>query len=404
MRSALARLGLFLMLALPCVGHAQHPMGELEERPGAGIAPNIERIDCQDCHQNHGIGDALLRPTYDRNGCLECHLNTAKNQKSDPHLGGVKVTDKAHILALAATGGSLGYQGKFVCLTCHDVHSQRRAAARCKVCHTDTREGAEDVEAHADHVCSDCHDAHVGARARVYRARSDHDPAGCLHCHGEGAEHEPVDARPGTLGHAMHDSEGGPEQSDPPLEGCASCHDPHAPEPPDADLCFTCHDQRVEQWERGGHGGDLTCLDCHPAHEIMPESVEEDVNPIARRCLACHSEKATPEDPDTPRVHDLEHPAPVFVSDGVRWEPLGDMALFSPTGVQVANGVNGDLTCSSCHRTHAPEAGREWAKRRTAGMPKACAACHGEQALPFYLYFHRPDRRESYREPGRAPP
>jgi len=129
----------------------------------------------------------------------------------------------------------------------------------------------------------------------------------------------------------------------------------------------------------------------------MDDDERADLNPVSRRCLGCHSEAVEVEGmEDAPRVAEYEHPTPVFADDGKRMLALEGMQLFDPTGKVLPTDQNGALTCATCHRTHGPDREHPGTKRRRPGTPPACASCHAEEALPYYLYFHRPERRERY--------
>lgn len=85
------------------------------------------------------------------------------------------------------------------------------------------------------------------------------DPTNCLRCHGPGSKNQPVDVHPGEVGHALVDRPGGFGPSDPPLNGCTSCHGGHEIVRPDATLCEKCHKEQAAAHARGGHGT-ATCI------------------------------------------------------------------------------------------------------------------------------------------------
>jgi sugar lactone lactonase YvrE len=398
-------------------------------KPRAALAPRVGDDDigvaeCTVCHLEampdlaRATGGALIAPPRDRRddpyvsrdrSCLSCHDGTVLDSREKvwrppghplgPLTDGMKAPPD-----LPLPGGEIA------CRTCHTAHSaggsaeQRQDALRlcenrdsrqlCAACHADrVVEGTEDAPRHREVACNECHPSHESAGANRRELVKVGDPHGCLYCHGEGAAHEPISAHPGSLGHVLIDPD---RTTDPPLEGCPSCHGTHDSTPQDRALCRTCHVEQDQELTESGHGH-ATCLDCHPAHELPPESDEDtpELNPLSRRCLRCHSESVDVDGmEDAPRVTDYEHPAPVFLPDGTRWERLGDMTLFDAAGRQVEAQENGDLTCGSCHRTHGPDREHPGTKRRRPNMPVACATCHGEAALADYLYFHLPERRK----------
>ncbi len=371
----------------------QHPVGAVGET-GGGVDPSIERIDCLDCHMNHGGRDsALLSNAAEHEACETCHIGVERHASGEHPLQ----VEKDAAKAARKLGGHIGWDNVVVCRSCHEMHTASPPEARCETCHpSQVVKGADDAPRHSEVPCIQCHLAHEGAGVDRRGYMTDADPKGCLYCHGDGAEHQPVEAHPGSIGHVMVDAE---KTTDPPLEGCPSCHGAHDSTPKDQTLCRECHLEQDEEVAKTGHG-DATCLDCHPAHEPTPHMDDDeraDLNPVSRRCLGCHSEAVEVEGmEDAPRVAEYEHPTPVFADDGKRMLALEGMQLFDPTGKVLPTDQNGALTCATCHRTHGPDREHPGTKRRRPGTPPACASCHAEEALPYYLYFHRPERRERY--------
>ncbi len=363
-----------------------HPTGELETADGG-----LSRVECLDCHGAHGTTDEE-RLVEDERGdaCLDCH-EEMRTRAPGEHSRGKKVQEPAADRTLAKRGLLLP-EGRVACLSCHKAHGEVDAAALCVTCHGGHQAGSGRV--HSSASCLDCHAVHVVRRDRVVQRKpSPGDPTGCLACHGPGTKAEPDLARPGTEGHPLLDQPGGREQTDPPLTGCPSCHDPHGHSAGDASLCERCHDEREAEMDRGGHG-DATCIECHPAHnEPVLAHIGDEVNLASRRCLACHAEGSEVEH-DTPQVDAYQHPSMVFLPDGTSWTPEGALPLYGSDGRELPAGRNGDLVCSSCHLTHGPSAQREATARRRAGWEGECTPCHGPTALSLYLYFHKPDRRE----------
>jgi hypothetical protein len=391
--------------------------------PRAGSA-DIGLPECTVCHLEavpdlaRAKGRALVAPPRDslddpyvsrNSSCLSCHNGTVLDSRE-------KVwRPSGHPLGPMPDGMSAPPDlplpgGEIACRTCHTAHSaggsgeQGQDALRlcenrdprqlCAACHVDrVVVGTEHAPRHSEVACNECHPSHESAGASRRELVKMGDPHGCLYCHGEGAAHEPISAHPGSLGHVLIDLD---RTTDPPLEGCPTCHGTHDSTPQDRALCRACHPEQDQELAESGHGH-ATCLDCHPAHELLPESDEHtlQLNPLSRRCLSCHSEDVDVDGmEDAPRVADYEHPAPVFLPDGTRWERLGGMTLFDAAGRQVEAQENGDLTCGSCHRTHGPDREHPGTKRRRPDMPVACATCHGKDALADYLYFHHPGRRK----------
>ncbi len=375
----------------------QHPVGDVA-KVGGGIDPKVERVDCMDCHVNHGSHDKqLLSAAAEHDACEACHVGVERHASGEHPLQ----VDADPATAARKRGGHVGQDNVIVCRSCHQMHTGSPPKARCHTCHPSQVVQADaKAPRHSELECIECHLAHEGAGVDRRGYMTSADPRGCLYCHGEGASHEPVQAHPGTLGHVMFDAEG---KTDPPLEGCPSCHGAHDSTPKDQELCRDCHAEQDQEVAEAGHGA-ANCLDCHPVHERAPsrdEGTFAELNPVSRRCLGCHSEGAEVEGMgEAPRVIEFTHPVPVFEDDGNRMVALEGLQLFDPTGKLEPPDRNGVLTCATCHRTHGPDRERPGTKRRRPGTPPACASCHGEDALPFYLYFHRPERRERYSEDG----
>ena len=385
-------------------GPGRHPLGDRAERRSADDGP----IECLDCHSSHSPEPKLLAADLGAGTCVECHQATVgRSGTSGEHIRGVVKLEPAARAALADRGGLLAPGDAITCLTCHQVHQAGRARSGCTDCHV-TPEASDDGVAppHGGDACIECHGVHRGARRAPRRVASTGDPGGCLSCHGSGARHAPEEAKPGELGHALVDLEGGSPQTSPPLESCESCHGPaHETRRVDAASCEVCHDDQGERRTAGGHGG-ATCLDCHPAHGAAPATAQEasDLNPSARRCLACHATGSDPVQSDI-QITEHQHPSMVFLPDGQRWTPGPDLRLYEPDGAMAPAGANGDLACGSCHTTHGPE-GPSVRGLVRSGWQESCAACHGQDAMVVFLYFHQPERRQRSLGPpveGRVP-
>jgi streptogramin lyase len=385
-------------------GPGRHPLGEL---PLAGSTDDGP-IECLDCHGSHSPEPMLLAPGLGAGTCVECHQGTvARSGAPGEHVRGAARLEPAARAAVEERGGLFGPSDGITCLTCHGVHRPSRPSSGCADCHVVAPPAADgELQPHSGDACVECHGVHRGGRRSTRRVASPGDPGGCLSCHGEGARHAPEQARPGEQGHALIDLTEAAADATPRLESCESCHGPaHEARRVDAASCEGCHDAASEGRVAGGHGG-ATCLDCHPAHLPSPSQAEatQDLNPAARRCLACHATGSDPERAGV-QVAEYQHPSMVFLPDGQRWTPGGALQLYDPSGAPTPMGVNGDLVCGSCHTTHGPEGPSVRGLTRT-GWQESCAACHGQDAMVVFLYFHQPERRERSLGPpaeGRVP-
>lgn len=379
---------------------APHPMGPVAEDAAKRIgSPKLKLIECLDCHVPHGAADKGLLAGRDHGmaACQGCHkLNTMT------HAGGHpldEVVPRRAADALAKVGGVVGPNNTVVCMSCHTMHTEKRVADRCFACHEEqatVARSSSEAKGHRSGACTDCHNA-GSASLKVAAGRVEGDPTNCLRCHGTGTKNQPIDSHPGQIGHALVDKPGGFDATDTPLQGCISCHGGHEVVRPDSQLCETCHKEQAEDHARGGHGH-ATCIDCHPPHQARPMHADtataadpKHLNPVSMRCLACHAEDVKGDD-DTPRVESFDHPAPMFLPDGPRWKPLGTLPLFDATGQKVAAAENGDLTCATCHLSHGPDRNKPGDSLRRTGWDQVCSACHGDDALVYYRWFHYRDR------------
>ena len=363
-----------------------HPLGDV-----SGQIDGVDRVECLDCHAAHGVvsqGRQLRRREQD--SCETCHESQRSSTRTD-HPRGVRVKSAQAIATVRALGGEFEDYSRVVCVTCHDAHGDIDARELCSACHDDS---ASHSTGHGGDDCAGCHTPHKGMGQAEVRRPSPGDPTGCLSCHGPGKRAQEGEDQPGMLGHALLDQPGGLPQSDPPLEGCPSCHDSEFPGRGDSELCARCHDEQAAETLLGGHGA-AVCLDCHPVHHVLPTGPESKaaLNPFSQRCLTCHADDATVG--EAPRQTALQHPAMVFEDDGPLWTSDGVLPLYGPGGNQLEPGVNGDLSCGSCHLTHGPDPDQPGTARRRPGWERDCQRCHGPTAIGYYLYFHQPERREN---------
>lgn len=395
--TALALVGLALLpLGSP---RAEHPTGDIDTAAArrAGIDPAVTEVGCLDCHTAHGAGpEQMLTAGSATSGCLSCHTGLGRNLKAS-HPWGVRL-DGASARAVQARGRVVGAQDTMTCLSCHAAHEDVSAQESCASCHRDQGRALTAVrgEGHSGVACLECHAVHpgVGDTARRATRTSAGDPEGCNACHAPGRTAAKAGLSPGKLGHPVAGI-----QHEGKAVACETCHDSHAPQV-QGDGCADCHTEQQAAKARGGHG-DTTCQTCHPTHAASPmeggAAAALDVNPVSKACLSCHGEKVGRG--EASRVIEYEHPTPVFDLQGKRWTPLAGLTLYSAAGEPLPTGQNGDLTCSTCHVTHGPESDKNRDNLRRGGWEDACAACHGDDALPLYRYFHQPERRADIRTP-----
>ena len=405
---------------------SSHPVGSaleeaLAKRAEAQGSP-LEDVQkgCLGCHSPHAAeGTALLRAAGDGKGCIACHEGHADSLRSHPvGAGGERPRVRA------ASEIPVDREGQVDCSSCHQLvggsadqllRSPADGGDLCVSCHEERVKMMSGphgrVPGPHGSPCLGCHDVHDEPSDALLStmAGGPSDPNGCLDCHGKGKKHAVRGQSPGERGHPVDGKvhtagDSGPAAGDSgraagdsgrePLT-CASCHDAHRPEPV---ACDGCHTAQAAERDRGGHGK-AACLDCHPAHQDLPLARETDHNPRSWTCLGCHGEEHGRV--GVSRVAEFEHPAPVFEPDGTRWEPLGGLPLFAPDGTTQPKGVNGEMACMTCHLVHGPDPDEPKAKLKRPGWEKPCAACHGDNALALYRYFHQPDRRTGIDTKGR---
>lgn len=398
--------------ALVPAGADGHPTGAamvkaLKARAKTGDGPDDPtKASCLSCHAMHGAtGDHMTRDANDGTTCLGCHPAMARESSNHP-LGtgaGRDLEGQGQHVVLSASGG-VG------CLSCHDLGASAstgllrtldNGAAVCLDCHDERKDLHGGLHAKLAKggapTCTACHDVHGGqleARFLSSTAVSKGDPTGCAACHAPGKRGAKAGTKPGSAGHPVDGRplELAPGEPEAALT-CLTCHEAHAANVPKVESCESCHDEAAKARSRGGHGS-ATCLDCHPVHAhepVVPAAIARANNPASNRCLACHA-PGTP-DADAQKLEAWEHPSPVFLPDGERWTPLEGLTLYTPQGAPVAAGENGDLACETCHLVHGPEASGADHLRKGGTWKAACSACHGDEALGMYRYYHQPARR-----------
>lgn len=392
-----------------------HPTGAgllaaLNARKARGVEPSDPtKATCLSCHAMHGAtGSPILRDPNDGKTCLGCHPDKGETATNHP-LGRVAGKDlrgaeaKGHVV--------LSGEGGVGCLSCHDLASDRsvkllRSASSqrpiCLDCHNERKDLAGSPHAQLSHnglpTCVNCHDVHGGKRDETFLALSPKtpgDPTACLSCHAPGGRGATARATPGRAGHPVdartvpaHD--GQPESK----LTCLSCHDAHEANKPVARDCETCHDEQAAGRKAGGHGK-ADCLDCHAPHsgKVLAQTGD---NPVTERCLACHGPGGRRA--DAPKLASWKHPVALFLPDGTRWQPLGDLTLYDKDGKALPSGQNGEMTCQTCHAVHGPVADGGDKLRKPGHWKDACAACHSDDAIVMYKYFHQPERRADLTE------
>ena len=382
-------------------GGTSHPTGAKLARQLAEWGEDPTKGGCLGCHAPHGTTRDKLVRSPDQGGlCLACHEDHAQPEINHPlelkkGQKGPRPRPSADI-QLSSTGGLsceschalVGGTGKALLKPPHD------GGLLCTACHEDKKVlqkgGHRNMHAPNGTPCLACHDIHGEKKQNHFlissKAASTGDPSGCLACHSPRGKAARAGVSPGAQGHPV-----GVKDSKDKTLTCETCHDAHDPSLKGDKGCGDCHSEQKAAQTRGGHGN-TTCLSCHPAHQRSPiESKKAGLNPRTAACLSCHAAEAGRG--DAPRIASYEHPAPVFDMKGRRWTPLAGLTLYNARGEPAGAGANGDLTCSSCHLTHGPDSDQTRDSLRRGGWQTACSSCHGDDALPLYRYFHKPELR-----------
>jgi hypothetical protein len=197
------------------------------------------------------------------------------------------------------------------------------------------REIAKPVSFAGSQACRECH-------SEVFDAKSkgNHQNLGCETCHGPAAGHaaDPGSVKPSAprdrkfcpVCHAYDPSRptGFPQinpTSHNPLKACISCHNPHAPVPPEVPAqCSACHQQIARTKALSSHAL-LECTECHTAdekHRVSPRDALPSKPETREFCGRCHAEGAS--NSEAPKV---------------------DLATHG-----------GSYLCWQCHYPHLPEA------------------------------------------------
>lgn len=173
------------------------------------------------------------------------------------------------------------YAGREACAACHEdiakLHGGRKhAGVTCEVCHGPAA-------------------AHVNSPLEV-KLPAPRERARCPLCHG----YDP--SRPTgfpQIDPATHN----------PLKPCISCHNPHAPEPPNVpEECAACHGNIARTKAVSPHA-QLPCTQCHETdkqHKITPAASRPTIPAAREFCGKCHAQDAgSPK--SIPRVDMADH-------------------------------------------------------------------------------------------------
>lgn len=287
---------------------------------------------CIECHPPHKVRRVYYEEErFTNESCLECH--------ADPNIH--KIVDGEKISLLVEVDS-----------LAHSVHKEQR----CIRCHTNVNVYSDPICLNSGPVdCSICHAAEVTAYESGYHGRfhaaGDLDVPYCTDCHGDHETRFKTDKNSPTF----------------------SINVPF--------LCGECHRRdgivaarlgsnpqgQLENYAMSIHGKGLmesgltvtaTCVDCHTAHNGLPEQhPESSVHPknVARTCAKCHS--------------------------GVYEE-----FVSSIHSAEVSQSTEKLPVCNTCHQSHTISDVEHTEFRQR--ILSQCGVCHEEVTATYFDTFH----------------
>jgi len=250
--------------------YASSTHGEAIDNPNAAT--------CKSCHGTHNIlpednPEALTSPERLPFTCSECHHRTALARDPD-----IKTIDpfERYMHGIHAEGVSRGLASSASCNDCHGVHDLKRAS------HPDSKVNHKNIPL----TCSQCHkDIYIKYERGIHGkalAAGITDSPNCADCHGE---HEIL---------RIDDPTSPVNASNLSDYVCGKCHN-------DQELIdkYGLSNERFSSYQDSYHGLALkggsvkaaSCISCHKAHDILPQtnpasSIHADN--LTRTCQSCH--------------------------------------------------------------------------------------------------------------------
>jgi predicted CXXCH cytochrome family protein len=330
----------------------QHPVDMVPERELPGFFPlgDDGAMRCATCHSPHGTTDEAFAANVP---------NEEERAKLVRH-----ATPDSLFTRVSAEGSAL-------CVACHADTAHDGAVkdmglessghlAGAKLAKAMEKRAPEDRDVLSEEGCLGCHAVHGAAESTLTRGLTD--GRLCTGCHAEQSRplvNHPV-GRP--------DSDGPAPSNRLPLSedgevSCNTCHDllgsAHAlvRATPNA-LCLDCHEDR-KRVLAGAHAkvkgiGGIACLGCHDVHggattqDLLTHAGNE-IDPNG--CGDCHGESGK------------------HARVGVRPGTLGHTV-----DGKTHDGMDGELTCASCHDAHVPASDTEC---QTCHEPEGAAQLRG---------------------------
>ncbi len=299
--------------------------------------------------------------------CLDCHSDESLTMERNGREVSVFVNEDHFMNSI---------HRDLECVDCHEDFDPEEFPHRegeeihkveCSNCH-DTEEFEEGIHGQKGLNCFDCHTKHSIAEAGNL---SDQGPDFCLTCHKSAAVKGYIESV-----HYKKYKEG--ETS--PM--CIDCHGTSTHDIAKADfsedelheLCATCHEQPVENFENSLHGKALAngkflapnCIKCHSSHKILSHTDENSKTykmNIPALCGDCHK--------DGTRVSELRTISQRHILENYAESIHGD-GLFR-------RGLIVSAVCTDCHFSHniLPHENPESSINRD-NIAKTCTQCHAQ--------------------------
>jgi cytochrome b subunit of formate dehydrogenase len=244
---------------------------------GAASTLAVDPMQCLECHADSIDSDAFARSVHSPNACTSCH---------------VEITDLGKHLA-----GEIEIK-PVRCARCHKDESAAHYASvhmlsdiGCSACHADIHEMRpwDGAKGRVVEVCGGCHDAEryeASVHGKAVR-EGNPDSAACHDCHNL-HEIKPLEAPDTEQFRLFH------------TRVCLDCHgdgemmERNGVFPMAVDTYFESYHGKSY---RLGSGRQVAgCVDCHSAHNILPEDdPDSSINPdnLVETCRQCHSEVTT---------------------------------------------------------------------------------------------------------------
>jgi hypothetical protein len=241
---------------------------------GAASTLAVDPMQCLECHADSIDSDAFARSVHSPNACTSCH---------------VEITDLGKHLA-----GEIEIK-PVRCARCHKDESAAHYASvhmlsdiGCSACHADIHEMRpwDGAKGRVVEVCGGCHDAEryeASVHGKAVR-EGNPDSAACHDCHNL-HEIKPLEAPDTEQFRLFH------------TRVCLDCHgdgemmERNGVFPMAVDTYFESYHGKSY---RLGSGRQVAgCVDCHSAHNILPEDdPDSSINPdnLIETCRQCHWE------------------------------------------------------------------------------------------------------------------